>query len=232
MLRVLVEGLTMSTKSLGNLEVVNHYNMSIVGGFLGSYALLLRGNFGSAQTGNLIQLFIDVQRLNFSDVFLRLCAFGVFALSLVVSLLMVKKSLLISRKICILVELIGIAVVGLIPIEADPMVALMPIFIIAALQWGNFDGTTKYSSPTLFSTGNIRNCIHAWVENFLNKNSKYKEKAIFFTNTLISYHFGVILGIVLVQIYSGISIWFCIIPLIVSYLLVDMSSRYQQTIVD
>ena len=39
------------------LDAILHWNISLVGGFLGGYAILLHaGNFGSAQTGNMMEM--------------------------------------------------------------------------------------------------------------------------------------------------------------------------------
>ena len=41
-----------------NWEALIHWNFAFVGGFLGAYAILLHmGNFGSAQTGNIMEIF-------------------------------------------------------------------------------------------------------------------------------------------------------------------------------
>ncbi len=215
----------MNVKSDFSIDTVNHYVMSIVGGFLGCYALLLRGNFGSAQTGNLIQLIIDIQKMNLLDVLLRFTAFGVFVASLAVALLMTKRNTATAKKICIVLELVMISIVGLIPVETNEMLALLPIFVIAAFQWGNFNGTEKYSSPTLFTTGNLRNCTYSWVEYYLGKEQNIKAKAIFYSKTLLSYHLGVVVGLVLINIYHVKSIWFCLIPLLVVYGLIIYSQR-------
>lgn len=40
-----------------NWEALIHWNFALVGGFLGVYAILLHmGNFGSAQTGNIMEM--------------------------------------------------------------------------------------------------------------------------------------------------------------------------------
>lgn len=215
----------MNENSEYGIDTINHYIMSIVGGFLGCYALLLRGNFGSAQTGNLIQLIIDIQKMDLIDVLLRFTAFGVFVATLAVALLMTKRNKIISQKTCILLEVFVIMTVGLIPVETNEMLALLPIFIIAAFQWGNFNGTEKYSSPTLFTTGNLRNCTFSWVEYYLGREPGIKTKAIFYSQTLLSYHLGVVVGILLINIYNVKSIWFCIIPLLVVYSLIIYSQR-------
>lgn len=39
------------------LDMILHWNLTLVGGFLGTYAILLHaGNFGSAQTGNVMEM--------------------------------------------------------------------------------------------------------------------------------------------------------------------------------
>ena len=42
------------------LDMILHWNLTLVGGFLGTYAILLHaGNFGSAQTGNVMEMGYD-----------------------------------------------------------------------------------------------------------------------------------------------------------------------------
>lgn len=39
------------------LDMILHWNLTLVGGILGTYAILLHaGNFGSAQTGNVMEM--------------------------------------------------------------------------------------------------------------------------------------------------------------------------------
>ena len=41
-------------------EVLMHWLLTLVGGFMGTYAVLLHaGNFGSAQTGNIMEMAAD-----------------------------------------------------------------------------------------------------------------------------------------------------------------------------
>ena len=57
------------------LDAILHWNISLVGGFLGAYAILLHaGNFGSAQTGNLMEMGAELVSMEWFDVLLRLAA--------------------------------------------------------------------------------------------------------------------------------------------------------------
>lgn len=59
------------------LDAILHWNISLVGGFLGAYAILLHaGNFGSAQTGNLMEMgaeLVSMEWFNVLRVWLHWC---------------------------------------------------------------------------------------------------------------------------------------------------------------
>ena len=60
-------------------EVLMHWLLTLVGGFMGTYAVLLHaGNFGSAQTGNIMEMAADLVSMEWSKVLLRLIAFIIF----------------------------------------------------------------------------------------------------------------------------------------------------------
>ena len=62
------------------LDAILHWNISLVGGFLGAYAILLHvGNFGSAQTGNLMEMGAELVSMEWFNVLLRLAALVLFA---------------------------------------------------------------------------------------------------------------------------------------------------------
>ena len=59
------------------LDAILHWNISLVGGFLGAYAILLHaGNFGSAQTGNLMEMGAELVSMEWFNVLLRLGGCG------------------------------------------------------------------------------------------------------------------------------------------------------------
>ena len=63
------------------LDAILHWNISLVGGFLGAYAILLHaGNFGSAQTGNLMEMGVELVSMEWFNVLLRLAALVLFGL--------------------------------------------------------------------------------------------------------------------------------------------------------
>lgn len=57
------------------LDAILHWNISFVGGFLGGYAILSHaGVFGSAQTGNLMEMASNVRFMEWEELGLRLLA--------------------------------------------------------------------------------------------------------------------------------------------------------------
>ena len=65
-------------------EVLMHWLLTLVGGFMGTYAVLLHaGNFGSAQTGNIMEMAADLISMEWSKVLLRLIAFIIFGFGVV-----------------------------------------------------------------------------------------------------------------------------------------------------
>ena len=121
------------------INTVLHYNMCLIGGMLGVYALLLRGgNFGSAQTGNLIEALISGLEGNVMDMAVRLMALVIYGATLIAVFLVSKYFKGDMRRLCIVIEAAGIVLAGCIPLTADPIVALYPVFFATACQWGIF----------------------------------------------------------------------------------------------
>lgn len=198
-------------------DTILHFNMCLTGGILGVYALLMRGgNFGSAQTGNLIEAMISALSGDFFDVMLRVGALIIYGGTLVGIFLLSKCFKGNIRQLCIAVEAAGILVTGFIPETVSPIVALYPVFFVTACQWGIFCGARGYNSATIFSTNNIRQMLFGWTEYVRTKDPKQKDKALFYTITLICYHTGVVLGYIAIQFFSVHGVWICFVPLCIA----------------
>lgn len=177
------------------LDTILHYNMSFVGGFLGTYALLLRsGNFGSAQTGNLMEMMIDISEGNMHDFLARFGALIIFGLSLVISYLLANYTSVSMRKLCLWVDAVGLVIAAFIPTTVYPVIALYPIFAIASFQWGTYAGAKGYNSASIFSTNNFRQCVWGWTQFAITHDKKALEKAELYTFTVLSFLTGALTG--------------------------------------
>lgn len=207
-----------------DIDTLLHCNMCFVGGFLGAYAILLRGgNFGSAQTANLIHLILHWKSGSALEIVARLLALAVFVVAIVAAFLLPKYVKKDARRICLLVEAAGLMIAGLLPAKMNDMLALLPIFFITAFQWGNFSGAKGYNSATIFSTNNLKQMILGWTEYIRTKNPKEKEKALFYTATLTFFHVGVLGGLLAVSLWGIYSAFACLVPLGCAWVLVEVN---------
>lgn len=214
-----------------NLDTIIHMNMAFVGGFFGGYAILLRGGtFASAQTANMIELVLKLVEGDFSTVLLHI---GILAIYIVMTALAAQLPHLLGhdcRRICIIFEMIGVIGVGLIPLSVNHLLAIYPIFAMAAFQWGNFAGAKGYASSTIFSTNNLKQTVVSFTEYIRTGDRKMKDKAAFFGCTIISFHTGVAVSAVLSLIFSFHAAWFCLMPLTSAFILVTAANRQEAKI--
>lgn len=193
-----------------------HLNMSLIGGFLGAHAILLRGgNFGSAQTGNLVELMLDISELNWPDFGIRLIAAILFCMALVLSVLLAKAHIVPMKPVTLAVEALGMIATAMLPADMNAVVALYPVFFISAFQWGTFSGADGYSCATIFSTNNLRQSVTGWTEYFLAAEEKpmHKHKAIFFTQTVCCFMLGALVGGALSMRFGPKGMFFGLIPI-------------------
>lgn len=191
-----------------NRRELLHYNMALIGGISGAYALLVRGgNFGAAETTNLIELTLDCAELNGPDILIRLSIFLLYSSSIILAHLIGLRFSNRKYQICLLVEGICVFSAGLIPTTVNPLVALYPIFIMSAFQWKIFTDADVYNSSTIFSTNNLKQTLVSWTNYRLEGDSGQKKKAVFFARTLAVFHIGVLLGWLFVRLWDERGIW-------------------------
>ncbi len=207
------------------VETALHYMMSFVGGFLGIYAMLLRGgHFGSAQTANLIYLTIGWMKGSWEEIFFRLLSLLIFTGSMVAAFLLPHYLRADMRKFCIGLEAVCVVITGFLPEEMNPLAALYPIFAATAFQWGVFGGAKGRASATIFSTNNLKQMALSWAEYIRTRQKSHREDAVFYAATLGCFHLGVLAGFVALHCWAIPSIWLCLIPLAAALVLVEYDS--------
>lgn len=195
--------------------------MSLIGGYLGAHAILLRGgNFGSAQTGNFIELMIDISEMNWQDFGIRLIAAALFALALILSTVLEQKNIVAMKPVTIVVEAVGVTVAALLPRDMNAVIALYPIFFISAFQWSTFGGAEGYSSSTIFSTNNFRQSVTGWALYLLTKEERSRHIAVFYTQTVVCFLLGAFIGGALSLRFGPKGLFFCLVPLATALTLV------------
>ena len=176
------------------LDAILHWNISLVGGFLGAYAILLHaGNFGSAQTGNLMEMGAELVSMEWFNVLLRLAALVLFGLGVASAYLLTNFTKINMRKLALWVDAAALALASMLPLE-PALVGIYPIFFASAFQWGVYSGADGFNSATIFMTNNFKQSVLGWLQYGLTKDKEFKRKAILYTYTVISFFLGVVLG--------------------------------------
>lgn len=173
-------------------ELYVHNIMCVVGGFFGAYAIV-NGfeNMGSAQTTNMIEIICTILGRNYFDFLLRILAFVLYILAIIICVYLDKRTDINTHKYAISVEIIIMIGLAFMPKDIEPLMGLLPIFFMMATQWSVFHGSEKYNSATIFSTNNLRQCVSGFTEYILDKNPEQLEKGKYFANSLLWFHIGV-----------------------------------------
>lgn len=195
-----------------------HLSLTLIGGISGAYALMVRENFGSAQTGNLIELIIGFSSNDFFDTFLRILILFLYVFSLIAARLLALFFPKKNRQICLIAEVLCILSAGMFPSGANPLLALCPVFILSTLQWQTFTEAQYYNSSTLFSTNNLKQFVLAWLHYNIFHKAEDRQKALFFTRTLLVFHLGILIGFYAVQLWSEKAIWLALLPAACAFL--------------
>ena len=102
----------------------------------------------------------------------------------------------------------------IIPTSVNPLIALFPVFILNAYQWQAFTTPECYNSSTIFSTNNYKQTLLAWTRYHMIHDLAQKKRALLFTNTLILFHLGVLVGYFAVEYLGAHGIWVAFVPLV------------------
>ena len=199
-------------------EEVLHHIMCISGGFMGGYALFSRvGNFGSAQTANLIEIILNIFGRDYKEVSLRFIALLLFILGNISGALIKQRFGRFVLKIYTFVVLImGFVTLAFIPEDTDTVLALLPIFFMSSVQWFTFTGTRKYNCSTIFSTNNLKQMILGYTYYHLTGKEEDREKGRFYLLSLTFFHIGVVLAVLGCLKFGISAVFFGIIIVIVA----------------
>jgi len=215
------------------MDTILHYIMSLIGGFLGTYALLLRGgNFGSAQTGNFLEAMISLSEGDFTSVAIRAGGGIVYASALIFSYLLSNCTNVNMKTMVLKVEVVGLLIAAMIPETADPILALYPIFAMMSFQWGTYSGAKGYNSASIFTTNNFKQCVLGWTQYIHQHDPKAKEKACLYTFTVFSFLGGALLGAVSTEYLGTYAAFICYVPLFAAYTVLLCSQRSAEMVLE
>lgn len=139
--------------------------LALVGGYLDAYTYVERGGvFANAQTGNIVKLGLALADGASEQYLSYLAPIASFALGLLVALsireLLERRGIRLVRRSVLLVEMVALALVGLIPLGAElDIVANCLVSFVAAMQYETFGTFRGEVIVTTMSTGNLRKLV-------------------------------------------------------------------------
>lgn len=178
------------------LERRLHLNMTLLGGFMGGYAVLSHDDFfGSAQTTNMIALTIGAVSGPGSEWIARFVGLLIYIAGLASTVFISHKlKPEQQKKFSIVLDAMVLFFVGFLPKNLDIIVATYPIFFATAFQWCSFKGADGFVSSSIFSTNNLRQCVTGFTEYFYSHDTEALRRGIYFGKVLFSFYFGVVLA--------------------------------------
>lgn len=208
------------------LDIYIHHVMSVVGGFLGGYAIINRfDTFGSSETSNMIHIMLALLGSSMHDFLIRVVALLIYIIGIELTVFLPRICKLNMRLFSVIVDMLTVVVIAFLPAEMNFLVALYPVFFATAVQWNVFATTNTYFSATIFSTNNLRQTAISYGEYICTKDKAVLKKGRFFAATLLCYHIGV------VYVYYSSRFWglygalTCLLPLLIALSLVIYEQR-------
>lgn len=211
------------------LERYIHFNMAIIGGFMGAYAIINHCDlFGSAQTTNLITIAMNLVGRKDSDWLIRIFGLFVYMAGLASTVVLPHRFPKWNLKIySIVTDAVVLVLVGLLPINLNHFAALYPLFFAASIQWCSFKGADGYVSSNIFSTNNLRQFTTAFAEYFCTGSTDALHKGKFFGKMLFFYHIGVAFCFLTCQVMGTKASWIALFPVCTALALVYKESHVQ-----
>lgn len=197
------------------LQEALHYNMAVVGGIFGGYAVLdWFDNLGSAATSNLIHFVIALVGGNLEEAVIRLGGVGLYFFGAALTVLITRKTKLNVKFISLAISLVAAFICGILPETTNRIIALYPIFFAMSVQWCSFKGVYGFACSTIFSTNNLKQTAIGITDYLCTKDEGQLLRARFFGTTLIFFHIGVVICYLL-WVNIGIHcIWIAALPLL------------------
>ena len=196
------------------LETLLHYTMSFIGGIFAIYSLLEHSNvFGSAETGNMILLVENLLHWDWLDILILLGSLFVYSMGIGLTLWMSKYHSDTQKRMCIIIDCFAALILGFLPENIPPVIALYPAAFAMSVQWCSFRGIRENPSATTFSTGNFRQLVTIIFKYITERKRDDFFRIRFYIFTMLSFHAGVAVIYIISSYLSRQSIWIVFIPL-------------------
>ena len=176
------------------------YLLTAVGGYLDAYTYFKRGGvFANAQTGNIVKLGIALANGAHDAYLTYLIPICSFALGLLFALgikeYLERRELRLVRRSVLAAEIVGLAIVGLIPLKDEwNLLANSIVSFVAAMQYETFTTFRGEAIVTTMSTGNLRKMVDSLFDGIVHHDAAKLHRAGVFLSIIATFTFGAFLG--------------------------------------
>lgn len=122
----------------------------------------------------------------------------------------------IQKRICIIIDCLAALILGFLPENIHPVIALYPVASAMSIQWCSFRGVRENPSATTFSTGNFRQLVTTIFNYITERNREDLLRIKFYIVTMLSFHAGVAIIYIVWSHLPHQSIWIVFIPLVLA----------------
>lgn len=194
-----------------------------VAGFYGAYTIILRGGvFCNAQTGNMVLMGIAFGQQDWLKGLYYLFPIGIYLLGVMISEVIpksVRKMGIRWDTLLMLLEIIGVTVVGFIPMDAPHQISQFVIMLLCGMQYNTFRQAEGIGMATTFCTNHLR-MLGVSLGQTLFQRKKHPEaagKAAAHLQMIACFVAGALISAVLCSVMGGYTIWVTLIPLIILF---------------
>lgn len=192
--------------------------LTFVGGFIDAYTFVQRGHvLAAGQTGNIVFLSVDIARQNLPGIVTKIMTMLFFCLGIIVVELLKHKNNRSHywRLTSLVAEFIICIVVGFLPKTVSNLYVVPPLAFVMAMQNISFDQIEGLGYNNVFSTGNLKKAIIAFVEYFYHHRQGDITTAKIYFELVLGFSTGAIISALLQKWLFLRTIWIVPILLII-----------------
>lgn len=202
--------------------------LAVAGGYFDAYTYIARGGvFANAQTGNIVLLGINIAHGDYIKMLSYMIPVIAFVLGIFTAEFIrahEKKFHMHWRQVIVALEILAVVIVAFLPVSEKNMytynmTANVIISFVCSLQVQSFRKIHGIVCATTMCTGNLRSGTDCLVQYQKTKDKKKLNDGLKYCAINLLFVFGAIISVFVTNIFGGISVIFCLIPLITVFLL-------------
>ena len=189
--------------------------MSAVGGYMGAYTLSTGfGVFGSSQTAHIVSIVKALANFDLFELVFGIIGTLIYILGIILAIILQRKIAKYSMICSAVIDIVAFCTIAVLPEYAISLEIFISFFAMS-FQWASFPSINGYTSATVFSTNNLRQCVSGFTEYILTSDREQKHKGLYYLGTISSFYLSVFVYFIITK-YTCHAIIFGIIPTLIA----------------